>query len=188
MQRIQLFSLVVVFLLIISGCAKKEKTGEQETSASPSAQNVAEVTKVEKRGDQAPNFSWTDASGKQVDLESFRGKVTLVNFWATWCGPCRHELPDLIALSNDFADRGVRIIGVSTDRGNNVLNDVKSFVQQHGIPYQIVISNSDLEEAFGSIRAVPTSFIIDRQGKIVQTIVGSRTKEMFAQAITPLLN
>jgi len=188
MSYSKLLIAVTAFVFLVSGCSQKEKTENEQTSAAPAARNVAEITKVEKRADRAPNFSWKDSSGNQVDFESFRGKVTLVNFWATWCGPCRKELPDLIALSKDLADRNVRIIGVSTDRGSNVVDDVKSFVRQHGIPYQIVISNSDLEEAFGTIRAVPTSFIIDQQGKIVQTIVGTRTKDAFAQAITPLLN
>jgi len=180
--------ILITLLLFTGGCAKKEKTESQEVSGNPDALNVAEVTKVEKRTGQVPNFFWTDASGKQVTFDSFRGKVTLVNFWATWCGPCRKELPDLVALSKEFANRNVKILGISTDRGSNVVNDVKTFVQEKSIPYQVVISNSDLEEAFGNISAIPTSFIIDQQGKIVQKLLGARTKEMFAQSITPLLN
>jgi peroxiredoxin len=83
--------------------------------------------------------------------------------------------------------KGVKVIGISTDRGSNVIDDVKSFVSQAGITYQIVISNEDLEEAYGNIRVIPTTFLIDADGKIAETIVGGRTKEQFAESINALL-
>ena len=122
-----------------------------------------------------------------MNFDAYHGKVTLVNFWATWCGPCKTELPALVALNKEYADRGVRIIGVSADRGANIAADVQAFVRENGLPYQIVISNDDLEEAFGNIRALPTTFIVNDQGTIVKTIVGGRDKAFFAQAIEPLL-
>jgi thiol-disulfide isomerase/thioredoxin len=148
---------------------------------------VADLVSVEKRSDKAPNFSWKDSTGKLTDFEAFHGKVTFINFWATWCGPCKKELPDLVTLSREMADRNVRFIGISTDRGANIIEDVRSFVREQGIPYQIVISNDDLEDAFGNPRAIPTSFLVDADGKIVRTIVGMQSKQALSEAITAVL-
>ena len=181
----------IVFLLTVflacSGCTKKEKTESTAQPSTPNVSNVAEVKTVEKRTDRASNFSWVDANGKTVDFDSYRGTVTIVNFWTTWCGPCKKELPDLIALSKELANRNVKFIGVSLDLGPNVINDVRTFVQEAGIPYQIVIANAELEDAYGNPRAIPTSFLIDKDGKIVQTFIGGRSKEVFEQNINILL-
>ena len=172
-------------LLLFSNCTKKQQT-DNNTKTQKSS-NVTDVVSVTKRTDKVSNFSWKDSTGKTIDLDSYRGKVTLINFWATWCGPCKMELPDLIAISKEMADKGVKIIGVSTDRGANVLEDVSSFVAEKGIPYQIVISNEELDEAFGNIRLIPTTFVVDTDGKIVQTIVGARSKAAFIEAINAIL-
>ncbi|MBI5475946.1 MAG: TlpA family protein disulfide reductase [Ignavibacteriales bacterium] len=179
--------IALLSILLISGCAKKKEAVSENGSKSSGAANVSEISGFEKRGDLAPNFSWKDKDGKTISFDNFRGKVTLVNFWATWCGPCKRELPDLIALSKEMENEGVKVIGVSTDRGANVIDDVKAFVAEAGITYQIVISNEELEETYGNIRVIPTTFLIDADGKISQTIVGGRTKEQFAEAIRAIL-
>lgn len=181
---------LLVFLsivLIIVGCSKKQVSTLNKQPNEHRSSLVAEVTSVNIRTENAPNFSWTDNTGKTVNFDSYRGKVTLVNFWATWCVPCKRELPDLVTLSKELSDKNVKIIGISTDRGANVVDEVGSFVTEHGIPYQNIISNEELEEAFGNVRMIPTSFLIDSHGTIVQTFVGGRSKEFFMQAITALL-
>lgn len=170
-----------------TGCAtKREPRPEGGAIITQRTSQVTEVLTVTTRPDAAPNFTWKDSTGKTVDFDSFKGKVTLINFWATWCGPCKRELPDLVALSSELASQNVKIIGVSTDRGANVVDEVSAFVKEHGLTYQNVIANADLEEAFGNIRAIPISFLIDAHGKISQTIVGLRSKEFYAQAILAL--
>ena len=169
-----------------SGCSR-DRSKSADATADTAVANVAAVSNVSKRGDKVPNFSWKDKSGKVVDYDSYRGKVTLINFWATWCGPCRNEIPDLIALSRDLAGRNVRVIGISEDRGSNVIEDVKSFVKENGIPYQILVSTDELDESFRNVRMLPTSFIVDDEGTIVQSFVGIRTKEYLTQAITAAL-
>lgn len=176
---------LIITTLLLHGCSKKEENRTSE--ATGGTVYVGEVTNVMKREGVVPNFKWKDSTGKTVDFDSFRGKVTLINFWATWCVPCKKELPDLIALSKDFADKNVKVLGISTDRGGNVREEVGTFVAERGIPYPILISNDELEAAFGNITGIPTTFVVDASGKIVQTFVGGRTKEMFAQAVTPLL-
>ena len=180
-------SLLLSALLFASGCAQKEKSENTDRAAAGNLENVTQVLSVEKRLNLAPNFSWVDRTGKTVYFDSYRGRITFVNFWATWCGPCRKEIPDLIELSEEFADRGVKILGVSTDRGLSVIKDVQTFVQEHKIPYQIVIDNDELAEAFGNVRMLPTSLIVDAEGKIVQTFIGARSKEAFRQTIAALL-
>jgi thiol-disulfide isomerase/thioredoxin len=179
--------LLTIGILISTACAKKEPSPPQSTVQGSTASLVSELSSVTVRAEKAPNFAWKDASGKVVDFDSFRGKATLVNFWATWCVPCKRELPDLVALSKEFSGKEVKILGISTDRGSNVVDEVSTFVREQGIPYQNLISNEEIEEAFGNIRMIPTSFLIDSQGKIVQTFVGGRSKEFFAQAITAVL-
>ncbi len=181
---------VVVIAAFIFGCSKNDtKTSQQSGGATPAGGKVPELFNVEKRpSPQAPNFSWKDNTGAITTFDQFRGKVTLVNFWATWCGPCKRELPDLVALSNELASQNVKIIGVSVDQAPNVTDLVASFVSEHGITYQNVIANSDMEDAFGNPRAIPTSFLVDAGGNIVQTIVGMRNKEFYKQAITSILN
>jgi thiol-disulfide isomerase/thioredoxin len=179
-----LLSLSLLAALLVTGCAKKNNADNRAESVS----TVTPVVSVTARTDRAPNFSWKNSSGALVDLDSFHGRVVLVNFWATWCGPCKRELPDLVAISKEMANRNVTVIGVSTDRGATAVQDVSSFVTEHGIPYQIVVSTEELETAFGNIRAIPTSFIISPSGKIVQTIVGGRSKEQFADLLASAAN
>ncbi|MBI3194365.1 MAG: TlpA family protein disulfide reductase [Ignavibacteriae bacterium] len=188
MNYISIFVLIVL-LLFATGCSKKEKEIEQteQSGSTASAHNVSEIDNVQLREGIVPNFSFTDANGQTTNFDSFKGKVTLVNFWATWCGPCKMELPDLIALSKEYADRNVRFIGISTDRGSDVVEDVRTFVQKSGITYQIVIANDEIESAYGNVNAIPTTFIVDENGKIVDSFIAVRSKTFFAEALNKAL-
>ena len=186
MKYLQYIIIVCFVLLFGAGCTKKQSESNQQT-APASSQNVSEISNVQTRDGMVPDFSFTDANGQTKTFDAFKGRVTFVNFWATWCGPCKMELPDLIALSKEYSDKNVRFIGISTDRGGEVVEDVRTFVQKAGIPYQIVISNEDIEAAYGNIHAIPTSFIIDANGKIVQSFVGVHSKEIFGEAINKAL-
>lgn len=179
-------AVIPVLIIVALGCSKR-KPQSDEAVGTPAATNVAEVSSVMDRTDKVPNFSWTDGNGKMIDYDSYHGKLTLINFWATWCGPCRKELPDLAAISREFADRGVRIIGISEDRGPSVLEDVRSFVKENGIPYQVLVSTDELEESFRNVRMLPTTFLVDDAGTILHTFVGPQTKPIFTAAITAAL-
>jgi thiol-disulfide isomerase/thioredoxin len=181
----------LLIALLLPGCSKNttQKQAEQTTTSSASASGgkVAELISVTPRSPKAANFSWKDSTGATVTFDQFKGKVTLINFWATWCGPCKKELPDLISLSKELAPKGVKFIGVSVDRAPNVVDLVRTFCTEQGITYQILLSNDDMEAAFGNPRAIPTTVLVDADGNIAQTIVGLRTKEFYAQAITALI-
>jgi thiol-disulfide isomerase/thioredoxin len=182
-----LISSVCFLLFFHSGCAKKEQSEHSSQSVGGSVENVAAVISVEPRPGKAANFSWKDESGKTMSLDSYRGKVTLINFWATWCGPCKHELPDLVELSKQFSNSNVKFIGVSVDRGPNIIEDVRAFVKEQAIPYQNVLATDELVDAYGNIRMIPTSFLLDADGTIVQTLVGLRSKEFLTNSIQALL-
>ena len=126
------------------------------------------ITLLRERAPVEP-FSAADINGRTVSLASLRGKVVLVNFWATWCPPCREEIPDLIALQAKYKDQ-LQVIGVSQDSGN--AEAVAAFARDHGMNYPIVMSSADIEKLFPNVYALPTTFIIDRDGRLAQKHVG----------------
>jgi peroxiredoxin len=136
-------------------------------------------------GKPAPQFSLEDLSGRKVSLADYKGKALLINFWATWCGPCKIETPWLVDLRNQYAAKGFEVLGVSTDDIDR--SDVKafgeekkeiaSFVQQHHMPYPVLIDGDTLSKPYGGLDAMPTSFYLDRSGKIVTAQMGITSKD-----------
>ena len=120
----------------------------------------------------APAFEARDLDGRPISTASLRGKVVLLNFWATWCPPCRAEIPDLIALQDKYRDQ-LQIIGISEDEGGPEV--VKRFADAHHMNYPVVMASPDLEKKYPGIGALPTSFVIDRQSRLVQKHVGMLT-------------
>ncbi len=185
MMRLSLTLLCALTLGLIRQCGQKVSTDNQDPLKHKG--NVSEITAVEARGDKAPNFSWSDSSGERTTFDQFHGTVTILNFWATWCGPCRREIPDLEAIHKEFSAKGVKVLGISVDKGTSVLEDVATFVTNNKMSYPIVIDNGELERLYGNIRAIPTTFIINREGKIVEMLIGQRTKEVFLGKVAPYL-
>jgi thiol-disulfide isomerase/thioredoxin len=120
----------------------------------------------------APVFTAVDLDGRRLSSASFTGKVVLINFWATWCPPCRAEIPDLVALQDKYRDR-LQIIGVSQDEAPPDV--VKRFVAEHKINYPVIMASAEIEKLFPGVSALPTSFIVDRDARIVQKHVGMLT-------------
>ena len=119
-----------------------------------------------------------DLDGRSMSTSDWRGKVTLVNFWATWCAPCREEIPHLIQLQERYPDH-LQVIGVSTDEGST--EKVEEFVREQGINYPIVMATPEIGRGFPGVFALPTSFIVDPEGRIVQTHVGLISPAVFEQ-------
>jgi peroxiredoxin len=133
----------------------------------------------------APNWQLRDVTGKQVSLADFKGKLVILDFWATWCPPCRQEIPGLVGLQRRYQDKGLVIIGVSLDRqGPGV---VKTFMHQLGMNYPVVMGDEKIVSDYGGIEAIPTTFIIDRQGKVVTVHQGFTDDATFEAEIRPLL-
>ena len=135
--------------------------------------------------ERAPNFSLTTSSGQTVELKKLQGKAVVVNFWATWCGPCRAEIPGMAEIYGKYKNRGVEIVGVSLDdRGWTVVNP---FVQKLGIPYPVVLGNDEIVQAYGGIDAIPTTFFVDKKGTVVKKHVGYMSKEDFEKILRSML-
>lgn len=110
-----------------------------------------------------------DLDGREVSTASWRGKVVIINFWATWCGPCRAEIPDLVALQEKYRDR-LQVIGISQDEAPPDV--VKRFAAEHHVNYPVIMTTPEIEKLFPGIGALPTSFIVDRESRVVQKHVG----------------
>jgi thiol-disulfide isomerase/thioredoxin len=197
--------------IILFSCAKKEepakqepnKTVEQQNQTNNSktvdvpantAKNVLTVSTVVPQSTKTPvDFSWKDDAGDKKFSELAKGKVVLVNFWGTWCPPCRAEIPDLIEISQDLKDKDFVMIGVALERNpDEAVQTVTNFVEKSGIPYLVFVDNKELlsneySKNFGAIDGVPTTYIFDKNGKISQVIVGSKTKDEFMSYIKKLL-
>ncbi|ROL56990.1 TlpA family protein disulfide reductase [Bacteroidetes/Chlorobi group bacterium Naka2016] len=131
------------------------------------------------------DFVWVQ-NGKEVKFSDYvKGKIVLLNFWGTWCPPCRREIPDLIEVHNEGESRDFLVVGITLERDiENAETNVKDFAKQKGIKYlNIIDKDQSIARAYGGINAVPTTFIINKQGKIVETLVGARMKQDFIDAI-----
>ncbi|MGI8891469.1 MAG: TlpA disulfide reductase family protein [Chthoniobacterales bacterium] len=133
----------------------------------------------------APAWKLQNLEGKTVQLSDFKGKVVVLNFWATWCPPCRAEIPDLVALQKRYAARGLVVVGISLDEGGPA--KVASFVKKMGINYQVVMGNQEIAQAYDGIEVVPTTFIIDRKGNVASALQGATNVEGFEAQIKPVL-
>jgi peroxiredoxin len=125
-------------------------------------------------GDIAPDFTLLDLDGNEVGLSEFRGEVVFVNFWATWCPPCRAEMPDIESLYQEYKDKGLVVIGI--DIGESEAT-VRQFVQQGGYSWTFVLDSTGAVASNYNIRAIPTSFFIDREGVIQAVNIGAMTKK-----------
>jgi len=139
---------------------------------------------VRAAGPTAPDFTLTDVTGKEYSLRQFRGKVVVVNFFTIWCQPCRAEMPDLNKIYREYKDQGLQMLGICLKTDPVQL---RFLAQQMKLDYPFLLGTDKVEADYGSIAIVPTTFIIDRQGKIAKKIVGTRKKEEFVKEIKPLL-
>lgn len=134
----------------------------------------------------APEWQLNDPDGKAVKLSDFKGKVVILDFWATWCPPCRAEIPGFIALQKQYAAQGLTVVGVSLDtEGASV---VKSFMKQVGMNYPVVLGSEKIASDYGGITAIPTTFVLDRDGNIVTSHQGYASQLVFESEIRPLLS
>ena len=133
----------------------------------------------------APDVAGVDIqTGKKVNIRNLKGKVVLINFWATWCPPCRKEIPDIIKFREKYKAK-FEVIGVSVDRDG--IDGVRHFVKNIGITYPVIMGTPDLVRSYGGIHAIPTSFLVDKDGDLVKKIVGFRNYEQFKEMILPFM-
>jgi thiol-disulfide isomerase/thioredoxin len=152
--------------------------------ASAQSQHTPSVVRLVRNPDPAPEFKLQTVDGKPLNLADERGKVVLVNFWATWCGPCRAEIPDLIELQKKYRDR-LQIIGLTVDEDDAEV--IKQAITESGVNYPVAMSSAEVRKNYGGIAALPTSFMVDTQGRVVQKHEGLRDPVLYEMEIRVLL-
>lgn len=137
------------------------------------------------KGSAAPEFALKDADGRTVNLADYKGKVVLLNFWATWCGPCKIEIPWFMEFEKQYKDRGFAVLGVSMDEGG--WEDVKPFLAKQPLNYRVLLGDPKTADLYGGVASLPTTFVIDRGGRITSTHVGLVSKSDYQNDIDRLL-
>ncbi len=196
MKRNTLVLFAVLFILSIfawAGWANweyRKQAAEKEAAMANAARNQmtanTDTGTIEAQtpllNKPAPNFTLQDLSGKEVSLSSYRGKAVLINFWATWCGPCKIETPWLVQLRNKFAPQGFEVLGVSSE-GDDATPQQKSqweqdkaaieqFAKQEKMPYPVLLGGDSIAQPYGGVDALPTSFYVNRKGVVVAMQIG----------------
>jgi cytochrome c biogenesis protein CcmG, thiol:disulfide interchange protein DsbE len=131
----------------------------------------------------APDFALTDLSGRPLRLSDYRGKVVILDFWATWCEPCKEEIPHLIEMQNKYSAQGLQVLGVSMDDDQP---PVVKFQQQFKMNYPVAVGDSKLADQYGGILGLPITFVIDRQGRIISRHVGATNPSVLETEIQKL--
>jgi thiol-disulfide isomerase/thioredoxin len=138
------------------------------------------------RSTVAPDFSLESLEGKTTRLSDFRGKAVLLNFWATWCGPCKIEMPWFVELQQKYGSQGLQVVGVAMDDASK--EDIAKFAKDMGVNYPVLIGKEAVGDSYGGIPALPETFFIGRDGKVVDKILGLRGKTEIEDAIKKALS
>ena len=137
-------------------------------------------------GTPAPNFTLETLDGKNLSLTDLKGKAVLVNFWATWCGPCKIETPWLVELQNQYGSQGLQVIGVAMDDSGK--DEIEKFTKDMGVNYPVLLGKEAVGDAYGGVPALPESFFVSRDGKIVDRIIGLKGRAEIEDAVKKALS
>jgi peroxiredoxin len=165
------------FLLMVAWCGIAllgcSKSNGDESAAANNNHSDSNGSSAVSEEEKLPDFTLKTLAGETINLRSLEGqKVVIVNFWATWCGPCRHEIPDFNGVYSRYRGRGVEMLGISVDQSPET--EVPPFLQTNPIQYPVLAGSPELTYKYG-VRGLPTTFIIDRSGRITKRIVGMTT-------------
>lgn len=176
-----IFVLFVILSFNAFGCSNErseENTPENNLDEQNSSVNKNEI--------KAPGFTLVSTKGEKISLSDYVGKVVILDFWATWCGPCRMGVPDLVSIQKEYKDEVV-IIGISLDSQPTIEN-VIPFMEQYSVNYPVVYGTNQVVIDYGYIQAIPTTFIIDEEGNVVDKFVGLIPKATLVNKIKSLIS
>ena len=167
---------VIVMGVLVAGIIFSGNEG----NGSPVVTEVSEVASSNK----APDFTLSDMRGNEVSLSDFKGNIVIINFWATWCGPCRLEIPDLIDLQEKY-NGDLVVLGVSLDYDGPSV--VPQFAEKLGISYPVLYGNGQVAHRYGGVTGIPTTFVIDRDMNVYRRYIGYRPQTVFEKDIQDLI-
>jgi peroxiredoxin len=150
-----------------------------------SKQEKSDSTADQQKKFEAPDFTLQNLKGEEIRLSDLKGKIVFINFWATWCGPCRQEVPAFIELQEEYGTDDLAILGISVDQGD--LSVVEAFAKSYNINYEILYANQKVVSIYGGIQSIPTTFVVDRDGFLRDRQVGFPGKEYFIQVVNFLM-
>ena len=169
--------LCMTTILLLSGCSRTSARQEATSSKRSGSANRK----------PAPDFTLKDANGTAVRLSDFRGKVVLLNFWATWCGPCTLEIPWFVEFEQQYKSKGLEVVGVSMDEDGWQV--IKPYIAEHKVNYRILLGDDSVSQLYGGVDSLPTTFIIDREGRFAfSPHVGLAGKNEYLSEIQTLLD
>lgn len=163
--------------LVLAGCNQHPASSTQPKRAVIAAGEI---------GSQLPEFAVKDLQGRAISSADLRGKVVLIDFWATWCEPCKKEMPGYQKLLNFYGSRGLAVIGFKFDTMMD-MEDPAQFAKRIGVRYPLAVAPDDLKQKFGGIEGLPTTMIYDRQGTLRKKVVGFEYTDVIESAVKPLL-
>jgi cytochrome c biogenesis protein CcmG/thiol:disulfide interchange protein DsbE len=165
-------SVAILSALLLGSCANQAKSTQVHASTNRKP---------------APEFTLTDSSGAKVKLSDYKGKVVLLNFWATWCGPCALEIPWFMEFEQQYKSKGFEVLGVSMD--DDGWPAVKPYIAEHKLNYRVLLGNDSVSQMYGGLDALPTTFVLDREGKVAFPVhVGLINKSEYVQELESLLS
>lgn len=187
-QNNHLFISVLFSLsLFMASCANADTNKNNKPAKPPKAKATANITKQDTtKLPDAPDFTLKTMDGDSFTLSKHKGQVIVLNLWATWCPPCREEIPDFIDLQNKLRDKGVLFVGVSLDKKG--WKAVRPFAKKYNINYPVMIDNGTVIRQYGPVRGIPTTFIINKKGKVEYATVGMLNTKALKPVLIKLAN
>lgn len=166
---------LIIAILFIAGIIFYGSRGARTAKRNVAIQGATGTVSGDSlTGKEAPDFELAALDGKKIKLSDYRGKAVVLNFWATWCGPCKVEMPWFVDLQKEYRDQGLEIIGVSMDDTGK--DGVAKFAQQLGLNYTVVMGKDSVGNAYGGVEGLPTTFYIGRDGKVLDSVSGLISK------------
>jgi thiol-disulfide isomerase/thioredoxin len=169
------YVIIVIFSISVIACQKKDADNKK-----------IQVSTNQSENPKAPDFALQSVDGKTIKLSDYKGEIVIIDFWATWCEPCRMGIPDLVEIQNDYQGR-VAVIGISLDMEGQTKQDVPDFVKAFKINYPILYCNEKVINDYGGVQSIPSTFIVDQKGNVIANFIGLTSKSDFVDRINELL-